>query len=236
MLEEVLVVAEVGCETANAEVRVNVLELSSLDCVAEVDLSVPGVFALVSTLEAAVVVEVAALDSGCIVGTSVVVEIELLPVDCRLVDLVYKHSSVDLALAVVVICQLAIVVRQCLDASHEIENLVVRCEEWNVECLVGVGKPHWASAATQTEYLQDVETMVGSEDDEASWLEVVNVIQRGRRDHHHHRHHRPSCHCNHLGPCVRVRHHTGEYVSKGAQCVQYALVKDLHCEGLKILT
>jgi hypothetical protein len=125
-----LVVVEVGCEIASAEVRVNVLALSSLDCVAGADLSVPGVFALVSTLEAVVVaaVEVAALDFERIVDTSAVVAIELLPVDCKLVDLACKHSSVDLALAVVVICQLAIV-RRCSGALHGSENPVARCGE-----------------------------------------------------------------------------------------------------------
>jgi hypothetical protein len=86
-----------------------------------------------------------------------------------------------------------------------------------VECLVDVGMPHWALAATQMEYLLDVGMMVDSEGDVASWLEEVNVTQRGHRDHHHHRHHRPSCRCNHLGLCVRVRHHTGEQVNKGAR-------------------
>jgi hypothetical protein len=214
MLEEALVGVEVGCETANAEVLVNVLALSSLDYVAEADWLVPGVFVLVSTSEA--VVEVAVLDSESTAGTSVVVEIELLPVGCKLVGLAYKHSSVGLALVAVVICQLAIV-RQCLDALHGSENPVARCEELNVECLVDVGMPHWASAATQTEYPLSVGTMVGFEGDEASWLEVVNVIQHGRRDHRHHRHHRLSCRCNHLGLCVHVRHHTVKHVNQGVQ-------------------
>lgn len=61
----------------------------------------------------------------------------------------------------------------------------------------------------QKEFHPGAETKVDFEDDGSSLLVVeASVNRHGLQFHLRRRHHHPSCQCNHLGLCVRVRRHT----------------------------